>query len=318
MGHDLSVRCFRFLLGMAEWDRMNAAADVVDDRAGAEASALISRGLLVPGPNQASVKAWPGDDAYREILDADAVNGTVTCFHPDSGFVTLSDECLRTWRLVPEKLVMIVGRLLGLPGSFKPVPIIDDLLWEIGSPRLDRTNVPVLFARRLGSEPSRLRIRSEMELRRGRSKPAVLLTSAQHIHQDLVLPAVSKVVPVVDVLERGSDIACLDTGRLAAMVGVATQVSPRTQAPVECEESGRWIRIHGKAYRFGETQGRVVRLLYESWEAGGDWMREQDVLEEVSSGSTQIRRLFKGRTDWQEIIEVQDGNCRLRVDPAPT
>ncbi len=312
---DLSVRSFRFLLGMAESERMSATAEVVEDRAGAEAPALIAHGLLVPGPNLTAVKAWPGDDEYREILETDAINGTVTCFHPDSGFVTLSDECLRTWRLDPGRLAVFLGRQLGLPASFKPVPVVDGLLWDLGTPRLDRTNTPVLFARRLGNEASRLRIRSELKLRRG-SKQSALLTTAQRVDEDLVLPAVATVVPVVDTLVRGSDVARLDTSRLAAMIGVSSPVVSGPQAPVECEDNGRWIRIHGKTYQFGDTQGRVVRVLYDAWEAGGDWLREQDVLEQVDSGSTQIRRLFSRRADWHEVIEAHRGNCRLRVDPA--
>lgn len=121
-------------------------------------------------------------------------------------------------------------------------------------------------------------------------------------------------VPVLDVVDRTSAIVRLDTMRLAAIAGLCRPIPTRSELPVECEESGRWIRINGTVCRFGDKQAKVIRLLYDAWDAGKGWLREQDVLEEAESTSTQIRRLFKGRTDWQEIIEVQSGNCRLRVD----
>ena len=263
---DLSVRSFRFLLGMAESERMSATAELVEDKAGDEAQILIADHLLVPGPNLTSVKAGPGDDEYRPILETDEVNRTVTCFHPDVGFVTLSDECLRTWRLDPGRLAAIVGRHLGLPASFRPEPLVDGLLWNMGMPRLNRTNAPVLFARRLGNEESRLRIRAELELRRG-TKPSILLTTAQWVSGDLVLPAVSKVVPIVDVLDRASDIVRLDTLRLAAIAGLCRSIAVRPELPVECEENGRWIRVNGMTYQFGGIQGKVIRLLYDAWDA---------------------------------------------------
>ena len=309
---DLSVRSFRFLLGMADSERMSATAEVVEDRAGAEAQALIADRLLVPGPNLTSVKAGSEDDEYRPILETDAVNRTVTCFHPDVGFVTLSDECLRTWRLDPGRLAAVIGRHLGLPASFRPEPLVDGLLWNLGTPRLDRTNAPVLFARRLGNEESRLRIRAELELRRG-TKPSIMLTTAQWVSADLVLPAVSKVVPIVDVLDRTSEIVRLDSMRLAAIAGLGRPIAVRTELPVECEESGRWIRVNGTTCHFGGKQAEVIRRLYDAWANDEGWLREQEVLEGVESKSNKFKELFKGNADWTQVVEVQRGNCRLRV-----
>ncbi|MEI8396806.1 MAG: hypothetical protein WCF85_18890 [Rhodospirillaceae bacterium] len=310
---EVSARTFRYLLVMADSEYMGAVAEVIADKAGDETPALTAAGLLVPGPNLDSVKAWPGDDEYRPILETDEVNRTVTCFHPDVGFVTVSDECLRTWRLDPDKLVELIGCQLGLPASFRPTALASGLLWSLGTPRLGRNNVPVLFARTLGNEATRLRIRSELELLAG-NKLSVLLTPAHRVQADLTLPMVSKVVPIAEVLDRTSDIARLDTERLAAIAGLSRLITARPELPVECEENGHWIRISGNSYNFRDKQAKVIRLLYEAWVSGQDWSREQEVLEMADSISTQIRRLFKGRADWQRIIEVQGGYCRLRVN----
>ncbi len=312
---EVSPRTFRYLLVMADSEYMGAVAEVIADKAGDETPALMAAGLLVPGPNLDSIKAWPGDDEYRPILEADEVNRTVTCFHPDVGFVTVSDECLRTWRLDPNKLVELIGRQLGLPASFRPTALASGLLWSLGAPRLGRNNVPVLFARTLGNEDARLRIRSELELLAG-SKPSVLLTPALRVPADLTLPMVSKVVPMVEVLDRTSDIARLDTARLAAIAGLSRPIAARPELPVECEEDGHWIRIHHKTHHFGGKQADVIRRLYDAWANGEDWLREQEVLESIESKCAKFKELFKGNSNWSEVVEVQRGNCRLRVDKA--
>lgn len=309
---EVSARTFRFLLALAESEPPEAAGGIVGEETGDDSAALTTLGLLVPGRNLDGVAAWPGDHALRPILDVDEVARTVTCFHPDVGFVAVPDDDIRTWRLDPARLATVVGRHLGLPPSFRPAPLVGDLLWDLGAPRLDRTNAPMLFARRLGNEESRLRIRAELDLRRG-AKPSILLTTARRVSADLVLPAVSKVVPIVDVLDRADGPVRLDTSRLAAIAGLGRPIATRSELPVECEESGRWIRINGTTCHFGGKQAEVIRRLYDAWANDEGWLREQEVLEVVESRSNKFKELFKGNADWTLVVEVQRGNCRLRV-----
>lgn len=311
---DLSARAFRFLLDLAESEPPVAAASIVVEEIGDELAAAIALGLLVPGSNRAGVTAGPGDAELRPILAFDGAAGALTCFHPDVGFVTVSTETLRTWRVGTAKLAEFVGRLLGLPASFRPATLVDGLLWDLGTPRLGRAGMPVLLARRLADEAARCRIRHELELHLGK-KPSLLLTSGRRAAADLVLPAVSAVVPVVVAMDRTGGAVHLDLPRLAALAGQRQAAAPsRPDLPVECEPDGHWLKINGKTYTFrGDTQARIIRRLYEAWAAGQEWVRVQDVLEDAESRSTKIAEAFKGKKEWAEVIEVRDGNCRLRI-----
>ena len=310
------MRAFRFLLALAESEPPVAAASIVVEEIGDELAVANALGLLVPGNNRAGVTAGPGDAELRPILAFDGSAGAVTCFHPDAGFVTVSTETLRTWRLDTVKLAAFIGRLLGQPASFRPATLVDGLLWELGTPRLGRAGIPVLFARRLTDEAARYRIRHELELRLG-EKLSLLLTSDRRVAIDLVLPAVSAVVPVVESLDRTADAARLDFPRLATLAGQRQAAAPsRPDLPVDCEADGHWLKIHGKTYTFRGTQARIIRRLYEAWATGQEWVRVQDVLEVVESRSTKIAEAFKGKKEWKDVIEVAGGNCRLRVPQA--
>lgn len=310
---DLSVRAFRFLLGLAESEPPRATAEIVAEEIGGEQAAAVAQGLLVPGGNRDGVAAGPGDGALRPILAFDGASGTVTCFHPDAGFVAVPAEALRTWRLDTARLAEFVGRMLGLPASFRPTPLVDGLLWDLGMPRLGRAGMPVLFARRLGDETARGRIHYELDLHLGK-KPSLLLTSGRRVAADLVLPAVSAVVPVAETLNRTTAVACIDLPRLAALVGQRQAAAPsRPDLPVDCEADGHWLKINGTTYTFRGIQAQIIRRLYEAWAVGQEWVRVQDVLEDVQSGADKIAEAFKGKKGWKDVIEVRDGNCRLRV-----
>lgn len=314
---DLSARAFRFLLALAESEPPVAAASIVVEEIGDELAVAAGLGLLVPSSNRAWVTAGPEDGELRPILTFDGAAGAVTCFHPDAGFITVSTEALRTWRLGTAKLAEFIGRMLGLPASFRPATLVDGLLWDFGTPRLGRAGMPVLFARRLADEAARCSIRHELELHLG-NKPSLLLTSGRRIAADLALPAVSAVVSVMEVLDRSTDVACLDLTRVTALAGHRQVGAPsRPDLPVDCEVDGHWLQIYGNTYTFRGTQARIIRCLYEAWAAGEAWVRVQDVLEDAESRSSKISEAFKGKKRWTEVIEVRDGNCCLRIPKAP-
>ena len=298
---------------MAESDPPRATAEVVAEEIGNDQAEAAALGLLFPGRNLNSIAAGLGDEVLRPVLEVDDTTGTAACFHPDVGFVSVPAEAMRTWQLDTTRLVVFISRLLGLPASFRPIPLVDGLLWDLGTPRLDRAVTPVLFARRLADEMVRGRLRHELELHVGK-KPSLLMTLDRRVAADLVLPAVSVVVSLADAVDRTADTVSLDLRRLAALARRQHATAPsRPDRPVDCETDGHWLKIHGKTYKFRGTQARIVRRLYEAWAAGEEWLREQDVLEEAESRSTRISEAFKGKPDWKEAIEVSGGSCRLRV-----
>lgn len=314
----ISTRAFRFLLQLAEQEQPMVTARVLDDEIGAEERTLTGRALLVPGKPLDSIDLELADGETRAPIEFDHATGAARCFHPEAGLVDIAADELRTWRLDTAAFMALVCRLLGLPSTRKPIPLVDGHLWDLGAPRLGRrTGIPVLFARRLVASDVRASLYPELKLRLG-TKPSLLLTSARWVPDDLTLPAVSRIVPVETVLTRGSHNAELDLDRLAAMSEPRSAEDTREVSPVDCSPDGSWLRIHERQYLFRGKKKRLIRLLYEAWARGTEWVGEAWLLAEAEYDSDRIEDVFKDRRPekrnaWKEYIETHDGQVRLKV-----
>lgn len=314
----ISTRAFRFLVQLAEQEPPIATARVLEDEIGPEGEKLTGGALLVPGKPLDSIRVALADGETQASIEFDHATSVASYFHPEAGFVDVAADELRTWRLDTAAFMALICRLLGLPSTRKPIPLVDGLLWDLGTPRLGRrTGIPVLFARRLVAPDVRASLNPELKLRLG-AKPSLLLTSAQWVPDDLILPAVSRIIPVGTVLSRGSSDVELDLYRLAAMAYSRPAAVERQVSPVECSPDGSWLRIHERQYLFRGKKKRLIRLLYEAWARGAEWVSEEWLLAEAEYDSDRIEDVFKDkrpekRNAWREYIETHDGQVRLKV-----
>ncbi|CAA7615778.1 hypothetical protein [Magnetospirillum sp. UT-4] len=314
----ISLGSLAFILSLADYRDPGTTADMLVERAGAEGEQLTAAGVLSPGPNRTmiDVELSAGDGSAR--IEDDPVGGGFRYFHPEDGYISLAPSSLRTWRLDLSRLAALVAHLLGMPASFRPTQLVDGLLWDLGTPRLGKKNIPVLFAVRLGEAEVRARVRGELDLRRGKP-PALVLTSGRTVADDITLPTVSRIVPVLDALDKRMSAvktlpAALDLSRLAVFADPRPAVATGASGPVQCNSDGTWIRIHGREFTFRRKQARIVRILFDAWERGDEWFGEETVLAEAEYDSKRLQDAFKGNRDWQDVIEVQAGRCRLRID----
>lgn len=314
-----SPRAFRFLLELAEQDPPVVAAPILDSELGAEAAALVEGRLLVPGRPLKVVDLVLADGRTQAVVEYDGAREALHCFHPEDGFVAVPEDRLRTWRLESGTLARQISRMLGLPRSRTPIPLVDGLLWDMGTPRLGRRiGTPVLFARRLSSAAARARLHPELRLRLG-APPSLLLSGAHALPSDLSLPAVSRIVRVITVLRSGAAAAGLDLDRLGMLADGRPALDDRRRASVECTEDGSWLRIREREYTFRRKKKRLIRLLYGAWARGEPWVGERWVLAEAEYDCKRIVDVFKdggasGHNRWREYIEVRNGKCRLRDD----
>ena len=315
----ISGRAFGFLLHLAEQERPTVTAHILNKELGAEAASLIGDRVLLPGKPLTTIDVALAEGDTQSPVDFDHATGVSSYFHPEIGFVDVAAEQLRTWKLDLPKLAALIGRMVGLPVSRKPMPLVDSLLWDLGTPRLGRrTGIPILFARRLGMSDVRAALRPEFELRLGK-KPSVLLTTARSIPGDLSLPGISRIVPMETILRRNTAAAELDVERLAALADPRPGLGGLTASPVQCTEDGSWLCIRGREYNFRGKKKQLIRLLYEARARGEEWVGEKWVLAQADYDSKRIEDVFKDRRhgkrdQWREFIDVIDGKCRLRVD----
>jgi len=124
------------------------------------------------------------------------------------------------------------------------------------------------------------------------------------------LPSVSRIVPVVEALDRRlsavkTSPAVLDLDRLAASADPRPGYADAVGTPAQCSPDGAWLRIGDRPYTFSRKQPAIIRLLFDAWE-----------LAPAEYDSKRLQDAFKTHPQWCEVIEVENGLCRLRVEAA--
>lgn len=192
---EISVGSLGFLLSLADYGTPGTTADMLAERTGAEGERLVAEGLFSPGPNRTMIDVELSVGEGAALIEDDPASGGFRYLHPEDGYLPLAPWRLRTWRLDLPRLAALITHLLGMPASFRPTPLVDGLLWDLGSPRLGKKNIPVLFGVRLGESEVRTQMRRELDLRRG-APPALVLTSGRAVASDVTFPTVSRIEPV--------------------------------------------------------------------------------------------------------------------------
>jgi hypothetical protein len=314
----LTRRALRFLLHLAEREPPVVAHRILTQEARDDGRDLISGKLLLPGKPLNSIHIELVDGWTSASVDRDEDTGQLTYFHPEAGFLDADPDELRTWLLDIDALIDVLGKLLGMPASFKAKPLVPGVLWDMGTPRLGRrTGIPVLFGRRLDVAEARAAVREELTLRLG-NKPALLLTSTCLLPHDLTFPAVACLISVATILSESADVAEFDVDRLSRLADRPITALAHAEALAQCSPDGAWLRIHDREYTFRGKKKRLIRLLYEAWERGESWMSEVSLLAEAEYDSKRIEDVFKdsrpGKShEWREYIDVHDGKVRMKV-----
>jgi len=324
---EITVGSLSFLFSLAEGRDPRTTADMLTERTGTEGKDLIASGLFVPGPNRTMMDVELSNGDGVALVEDDPDTGGFRYFHPEDGYILLEPERLRTWRLNLTQLALLVARMLDMPGSFRPTELVDSLLWDLGTPRLGaRKGLPVLFGVRLGEPEVRAAMKTELHLRRG-TRSALMFTPARSVAEDLTFPAVLRIVPLTDVLDRRQSTsrmspATLDRDRLGALADPRPTHADAVSAPVQCSPDGAWLRIDGRELSVRGKKKTVLRLLFEAWENSNEWAGEEWLLGQAEYDSKRMEDVFKDkrpekRNEWKHFIEVHDGKVRLKVPENP-
>ncbi len=74
---------------------------------------------------------------------------------------------------------------------------------------------------------------------------------------------------------------------------------------------------HGTAYHFSPSQGRIVQILWEAWEAGVPDVRAETLLLESGSECARLVDVFKGHAAWNTAIVSHHRGAYRLGSPAP-
>lgn len=77
-----------------------------------------------------------------------------------------------------------------------------------------------------------------------------------------------------------------------------------------------FIKWQGQEIKFGEMQGKVLKMLWQAREDGEPWVYGKRILSAIGSGSDRIKGIFRHHKHWRELIEADSkGKYRLNLPP---
>jgi hypothetical protein len=307
----ISVDGMELVFQLCEQPQPEIAGHILDTQFRKQGEELIAVGALVEtAPSALLTMPIDFDDEPVEFEWQPDLQA-YAAFHPSRGWVLADHGARRRYRLDLEWLLKVLARDVGVASAGRYTCLLDDLLWDLGDAWLHRNKRPVLFARRLGSMDNLDSVEHALVAREGRSG-GVLLTTSPGISRAVQLPGRHRILHVRDCVDQAARHFALN---LDVIVGGPREPAPGLEGPVQIEPGGRWIRIHGREYRFrGLIQRSILQQVYEAWRDGTGPLRTQKVLETAESKSRELAQAFSGRPEFKEIIGYDGGFCWLKVD----
>lgn len=286
--------------------------EVLDGYYALAGDALKANGLLEPSGDQRTAACLVDHDDEPIDLIWSGEHMGYGYFSAASGWITVPNAQLASFRVNFDKLFEQVIARLDRASQGPAAVLIPDLLWEIGDVRLPGRSkrVPVWIARRLadpavwGQFTETVRLRPAPGLR-------IVLSTTPAIRLPKHMFEGHEIVGIGDVAVHAAGIA-VDPALLATRLLSGTT---QTDAPITMAADGGSITVRGKRYVFtGQKQRAIIRYLYEAWDNGTPECLTDAVLEaaEYSNSVNTLTKAFSGRKDWQEFIKVESGRCWIQ------
>ncbi len=254
------------------------------------------------------------DDQVHELLPNPDGPG-YRYFSVAVGWVEVPAQSVRRFRLDHQRLLVRIQGWLGISEHQSIVSLQADAIWDLGDIWIGKRRLAVLFMRRAQLAESAANLRNTL-LSFSRRRSAIVLTDSTINKYGPSLPGNPLCIAIEHLLRpEQQQISTLEKDMISEMLGSGSaQADPR--APLSCSEDGGMLRINGEDYFFtGLTQKRIVRQLFEAWEAGQSRLRTAVVLQEAESKTKAISQAFSGsKRDWKKVIGYRDGYCWLIVE----
>ncbi len=188
-------------------------------------------------------------------------------------------------------------------------PLIDDLVWDVGTVSLAgaKKPVPVWFARCLRYPAVRASIEGLFE-RRPPEEVRIILTSTPGDRVPDTTHRRNYVISVADVVNAPGKLS-ISPQSLGARV-FPGQVQRRF--PIDNTEDCGIVWHRGEKITFGgDKQRELLQMLFAAYWAKSPVCRTSVLLEDVGYGRkvNSLAKAFGRRDDWRRFIKYDDGNC---------
>lgn len=287
------------LLSVIETPEAVVSGAVLGDYYAASSTVLTEAGLLKPDGHEAVSVSQANHDDVPVTVSWCPDGGGMGYFSPTAGWVTVPDERIGRFRVDFPAVIARLMLLAEWSSRMGPMPLIPDLLWEIGDVRLGRRTqrVPIWFGRRL-HDPSVWRQVVNVAKSRPAPRLRVLLTSTPiHRLPEEALPG-HLVIGVRDVIDFSTGLS-VHPDILAARLDGSHR--PNVEAAIDLSPDGRRLTINGTVtidFKSDIHIGIIRKLV--SGHQEGKRFSVQELLTEGGSGSTGLRRAF-GTKKWEML-----------------
>jgi hypothetical protein len=193
-------------------------------------------------------------------------------------------------------------------GPSRPTPLIPDLVWEVGTIKLNgaKAPVPVWFARRLG-DPAVWAQLDGLLARRPPEEVRVILTSTPGERIPVNTQKRNHVIRAADMI--GTSKLAISPEVLGALV---FPCQAQRRFPIDHSDDYGIVWLRGQTLSFrSDKQRQLLGLLFDPYWSGSPVCRTATVLTEAGyqEGTNALAKVFSGRDDWRSFIKYADGNC---------
>ncbi|WLQ14322.1 hypothetical protein O5O45_00005 [Hahella aquimaris] len=274
----LGAKALTVLLRVMNTPRMEVAADFL--ASSGVLDEVLAAGLALPC-GTARMSLWV-DDRERELMRNPDGPG-YRYFSEAAGWVAASAREVGRYRTEATRVLALVRGWLDIPSQPPLAPLRADAIWDLGDMWVGKRRLAVLFMRRAHLSASVAQLRDALSLF-PRRRSAVVLTDVTMNAFGPSLPGEPLCVALASLVSTGRPVVTdIDKRLIAELLGAAPPQTGR-KTPVYCSDDGGELRVNGEDFVFtGVTQQRIVRRLYEAWEAGRPRLRTAAVLEEAES-----------------------------------
>lgn len=209
---------------------------------------------------------------------------------PAIGFVEASTEQLKTARFMPDVLASLIGSSLQCQRR-KPVPLADNLLWNVGWYEFQANDLNIYLASRIRDTEDvgviALALRAEPSLRNG------LLIAPDISNTDGLTISGCRIAAIDDVITIRGNALSTNQSRVAELAGLIFKAGPgRKQHKMRSEVSETILQFH--------NDGKIFRSKRAAFEAISEAMKARYPTSKVP-----------GRTVIEDEIDVSDFGCFL-------
>ncbi|MBF0160507.1 MAG: hypothetical protein HQL58_13405 [Magnetococcales bacterium] len=267
-------------------------------------------GLLRQGEICTTVRNRSCDEYDTIEAEWDADSRSYRYFSMPGRWTTVPEEDLQTYDLDMDGFLAWIARQFGQTRCHNFKEVVPGILWDLGVCWVGKRRISLFFLCRVSFSSVYDQVYDALR-DRSVSPAGILLTTSQWSVRNATFPGNHRVVRLEDCL-LDADTVAIDMDKVANIVN-GTEPSQHS-GPLQYSSDYGSVTVHGRTFVFrGDKQKQVIGMLIEAWERGDKKVRSQDVLEAVESRTDQIRRLFRGHSDWSDLIGYQDGFCWLKV-----